>query len=513
MSVLKYKDPETGEIIKVGAPAVEGYTKEEVDRLIEGIPVPDVSGQIGVHNEDTAAHSDIRATLRNKAELGEDGKVLPEQLPNMEVDAFSKEETLSSSTKTALGLGENATPDDAFNALNNKDVFKVGDTFTTLRTDLDDNWLLANGASIKKVDYPDLEPLLSHNTSGFTKIYDEPRTGSDYNMRGVAYGDGMWVAIGGHSCIYVATDPIGEWQTITISTNFMPRGITYDDSRGLWIISGFKSNVVHIATSSDPTGEWVLTSLGWGGVVDDAMPIATTEHYIALLYRNGSGVLVGYKLNDGDWQQTYVYSSTSAYPRGLIYHKTGSWCALLNWDSGNSYFFVASSPGSSWTNYFPYNYGGQQPFELTYKNDTLMYCGSFAESSSTSPFVCFSTSSPREQNSWTWLKVATSNNNLNYGGARRVTYASGKWYVVTEYGYIFESADNGATWSLYANSKDTLKLCGSSSFYTIGGLNVDEHGWDIFGTINYDPYVVSDKLMHLNTVQIDGAYTYIKAKE
>ena len=31
MSVLKYKDPVTGEVKKVGAPSVEGYTKQEVD--------------------------------------------------------------------------------------------------------------------------------------------------------------------------------------------------------------------------------------------------------------------------------------------------------------------------------------------------------------------------------------------------------------------------------------------------------------------------------------------------
>lgn len=31
MAVLKYKDPETGEIKKVGSPIIEGYTKEEID--------------------------------------------------------------------------------------------------------------------------------------------------------------------------------------------------------------------------------------------------------------------------------------------------------------------------------------------------------------------------------------------------------------------------------------------------------------------------------------------------
>lgn len=34
MSVLKYKDPVTGEIKKVGAPSIDTYSKSETDALI-----------------------------------------------------------------------------------------------------------------------------------------------------------------------------------------------------------------------------------------------------------------------------------------------------------------------------------------------------------------------------------------------------------------------------------------------------------------------------------------------
>ena len=37
MSVLKYKDPETGEVKKVGLPHVDSYSKAEVDAKINDI--------------------------------------------------------------------------------------------------------------------------------------------------------------------------------------------------------------------------------------------------------------------------------------------------------------------------------------------------------------------------------------------------------------------------------------------------------------------------------------------
>ena len=46
------------------------------------------------------------------AELGADGKVLTSQLPSIEVDAYTKAQTLSDTTKTLFGLDATAVPDD-----------------------------------------------------------------------------------------------------------------------------------------------------------------------------------------------------------------------------------------------------------------------------------------------------------------------------------------------------------------------------------------------------------------
>ena len=54
----------------------------------------------------------IYTALQNKADLGEDGKVPAEQ-----VDAYSKADSLSASTRTALSLAETATPDAALSEI------------------------------------------------------------------------------------------------------------------------------------------------------------------------------------------------------------------------------------------------------------------------------------------------------------------------------------------------------------------------------------------------------------
>ena len=51
------------------------------------------------------------------AELGADGKVLTSQLPSMEVDAYTKVQTLSDTTKTLFGLDATAVPDDVLSLI------------------------------------------------------------------------------------------------------------------------------------------------------------------------------------------------------------------------------------------------------------------------------------------------------------------------------------------------------------------------------------------------------------
>ena len=51
------------------------------------------------------------------SELGVDGKVLTSQLPSMEVDAYTKVQTLFDTTKSLFGLDANAVPDDVLSLI------------------------------------------------------------------------------------------------------------------------------------------------------------------------------------------------------------------------------------------------------------------------------------------------------------------------------------------------------------------------------------------------------------
>lgn len=77
MPSLKFRNPETGEFEKLRGqksgmlPSVYDPQGKKTDIFaytddkIAAIPTPDVSGQIGTHNTDTAAHQDIRNAIPN----------------------------------------------------------------------------------------------------------------------------------------------------------------------------------------------------------------------------------------------------------------------------------------------------------------------------------------------------------------------------------------------------------------------------------------------------------------
>lgn len=99
--------------------------------------------------------------------------------------------------------------------------FKVGDTLTTVRTDLSDNWLLCNGAELSREEYPELS-----GASPITPTYKwtlEDINGATFNVTQayttkMIYGNGYYVKIGyavedGQKCgvILYSTDANGPW--------------------------------------------------------------------------------------------------------------------------------------------------------------------------------------------------------------------------------------------------------------------------------------------------------------
>lgn len=87
---------------------------------------------------------------------------LQNQINTITADIADKwNKTLSSATKTALGLSQSDTPDDAFQMINSWDAkFGVGDIRQTARSSIGEDWALCNGAVFSASAYPALANLL-----------------------------------------------------------------------------------------------------------------------------------------------------------------------------------------------------------------------------------------------------------------------------------------------------------------------------------------------------------------
>lgn len=111
MSILKFKNPVTGQWEKVGIPGVDitpeeigAATQEQLNEVIESIPTkasdlnaptvaemnqaiaaiptPDVSGQISQHNEDAEAHPQIREAISSAAQAAQNAQAAANEALN-----------------------------------------------------------------------------------------------------------------------------------------------------------------------------------------------------------------------------------------------------------------------------------------------------------------------------------------------------------------------------------------------------------------------------------------------
>lgn len=119
------------------------------------------------------------------------------------------------------------------------EVFKVGDKFETMRTDLGDNWALCNGDYLVRDNYPELSEII-----GYAPINDPvnkslPTSGTSESITfyDIVYGNGYYVMLyakGGVAKIYYTTDPInGEWKQsqTTISGSSVSQFIKFINGR------------------------------------------------------------------------------------------------------------------------------------------------------------------------------------------------------------------------------------------------------------------------------------------
>lgn len=180
---------------------------------------------------------------------------------------------LSAESKEKLGISKDgASVSDAFVDMGKTGAaFAVGDTLTTVRTNLGGKWLLCNGATVDQTQYPELYDILPKSNWLDSQSWGRANQVINGATRPVAgkvikFLNGRWVAIGqslnGKSAlIYTNNGTITdngwnfslEYLGASSSQPYTPIDVTYYN--GNWIVAMSKSGGGKVIYNSDITAD------------------------------------------------------------------------------------------------------------------------------------------------------------------------------------------------------------------------------------------------------------------
>ena len=320
--------------------------------------------------------------------------------------------------------------------------YKPGDTLTTARNDLDESWLLCNGAEITRTDYPQLAAQFppkptdpyEHSTPNSypvdTAIYDREDNPTFVN---IVYNNGLYVAAGVRF-----VDNGSGWYNIQ-------RGIFYtSDLSGTWSFVDLTSSITLIYKLKYINGYYVIAGTGVGGSGNNSY----------------TGRILFATTPSGPWstKDLWISSETTRNETSMLTH-------CYDIDFGGGYFvavgdrcydttdqytveaamFYSTSLGGTWTELFmDVDYGSQWDFRTVNYDSThneFVVTGYYQTESYASAISVPATS--MSSGSWTSRNIGDSN--------YRVIYVNG-YYV-----YIAYSSSS-------ARSFYTTKLPSSSDF-------------------------------------------------
>lgn len=184
---------------------------------------------------------------------------------------------LSAESKEKLGISKDgASVSDAFVDMGKTGAaFAVGDTLTTVRTNLGEKWLLCNGATVDQTQYPELYDILPQSNwldSQYWGRANQAISGATRPVAGkvIKFLNGRWVAIGQSlngkaALIYTNNDAITddgwnfslEYLGSSSSQPYDPIDVTYYN--GNWVVAMAKSGggkIIYHSDISADISEW-----------------------------------------------------------------------------------------------------------------------------------------------------------------------------------------------------------------------------------------------------------------
>ena len=341
---------------------------------------------------------------------------------------------------------------------------QIGDTLTTVRTDLDDSWLLCNGDALDaafETAYPELSNKIRITPYGKWRI-NSRTLGS---AQGIAHGNDAWVASGSNGAFYKLGSPDGEWTAASgVAKGY---GVAYGD--GYWATIAEATGHIMYKQGS-PAGAWstagTYAGITGGIAYGNGYWVAVGQNG-ALCYRQGTPA--------GAWTSQGL---GTAITLTSVSYANGYWVAV---STAGTVSYKQGSPVGAWTTY---NNGTYALHDITYGDGYWCAVGAYGTIRYTTDISSSS--------SWVVRTVGTSTEELY-----SVLYADGFWLIGGYSGLVYVSRYLDTSWTTVPSGTNGIGGFAHSSTAIVLAAS----GGTAFVTRS------------LPEISLSSTYTYIKAKE
>ena len=448
--------------------------------------------------------------------------------PVQEGTPLNKETLLTDKTAALYEKDGNAVPNEIFESLYDARK-KVGDIKVTLRTDLGEKWLLANGSVFDIGEYPALAEMLPAPT----QLERLQQANIPANFYGADYANGICVSLGSRASSsgtyrwIGSLDGLNTFKDLGISSSWR-QVVQYDEGSDTWVMAHYGSAATSFATKDPVNGIWTEKTIS-----------TMAEKYAHIHGQNGLWVAVGTQSSRNSSREvtSSTWVSTTTDPingtwstekqignRGAgnqdyaaVFYHNGIWVIATAYEESAS----AGGGGGivTYTTTDPVN--GSWTMRKVASNSQSWYMNSIQAHDGTwvmtvyDGYGCYMyTTTDPVNGEWT----ASSRLTFSSGGAtysspffytRCLRWHMGKWYALASANvssgtacFLISTDNNGETWDAI-----DMGVTYGRSLCTDGKILIAQ---TTYSTSSNSAYYLAYKLP---TITTDNAYTYIKAKE
>ncbi len=270
----------------------------------------------------------------------------------------------------------------------------------------------------------------------------------------VAYGNGVWVAVGTNNGIMSSSDGGATWtqRTSGLASSTTFKGVTY--ANGAFITVGTPSGIAPSACVSSDGSTWATASI----------PVAAGTEMYGIAYKSGTWIaggdsgIVAYSTNNG---VTWTSAGTASVP-GILCAAVGNGLFVVSGGNGKVAY---SSNGISWTDSGATLFSGGTVAGIAYGNGIFMATKGDAAATSPDAAVWTSVTGPG-------LSYQNNGNATGFGG--------GSWYASGDDGLndrVAVSSDNGTTWT-----RTTISGWPGANTLTGIDFSIVENKWMVGGS-------------------------------